>query len=91
MQERLQSRNLRSVERLLTHKRFRAGYDFLCLRAESDNALEVYAQWWTDFQEADENRRKILMDQLPRAPRKRRRSRKKRKNSAGEVSEASDS
>ena len=50
--ERLQSRNLRSVERLLTHKRFRAGYDFLCLRAETDDALEVCAQWWTDFQTA---------------------------------------
>ena len=91
MQERLQSRNLRSVERLLTHKRFRAGYDFLCLRAESDTALEIYAQWWTDFQEADENGRKTLMDQLPRAPRKRRRSRKKRKPGEGDVHEAGDS
>ncbi len=91
LQERLQSRNLRSVERLLTHKRFRAGYDFLCLRAETDDALEVCAQWWTDFQTADENGRKILMDQLPRAPRKRRRSRRKRKTGEGEANVAGDS
>lgn len=91
IQERLLSRNLRSVERLLTHKRFRAGYDFLYLRAESDESLMDCAQWWSDFQDADESRRTILMDQLPRAPRKRRRSRKKRKTGEGSATAANDS
>lgn len=79
IQERLLSRNVRSVERLVSHKRFRAGYDFLCLRAESDDSVQAISQWWGDFQDKDEVGRKLLVDELPRAPRKRRRSRKKSK------------
>ncbi len=91
IQERLQTRNLRSVERLLSHKRFRAGYDFLCLRAESDDALKPCAKWWHDFQHGDEVSRRALMDELPRAPRKRRRGRKKRPTLDGSHTLATDS
>ena len=37
-------------ERLLGHPRFRAAYDFLCLRAESGEADKELAGWWTEFQ-----------------------------------------
>ena len=80
IQERLHKRNVRSIDRLVTHKRFRAGYDFLCLQAESDEQVRALAQWWTAYQEADEIERKTLIDQLPKAPRKRRRSKNKRVN-----------
>ena len=36
--------------RLLEHPRFRAGYDFLLLRAESGEADPELARWWTEFQ-----------------------------------------
>lgn len=42
---------------LLQHPRFRAAYDFLALRAlAGDESMEL-AQWWTNFQEVDEEKR----------------------------------
>lgn len=41
---------------LLQHPRFRAAYDFLALRAlAGDESMEL-ADWWTTFQEVDENK-----------------------------------
>lgn len=53
-QLRLARPQLRSLERLLTHQRFRAAYDFLLLRAVADPTLDELAQWWTTIQTADE-------------------------------------
>lgn len=36
--------------RLLTHPRFRAGYDFLLLRAAAGEPVGDVAEWWTDLQ-----------------------------------------
>lgn len=60
--------------RLLTHPRFRACYDFLLLRAEAGDAEPELADWWTRFQEADEETRKgmLLADAEPRKKRRRR-------------------
>jgi poly(A) polymerase len=79
IQERLHKRNVRSLDRLVTHKRFRAGYDFLCLQAESDESMRPCADWWTDFQNADESQRETLIAQLPKSSRKRNRGKKRRK------------
>lgn len=79
IQERLHKRNVRSLDRLVTHKRFRAGYDFLCLQAESDESMRPCAEWWTDFQNADDSRREALVAQLPKTSRKRSRGKNKRK------------
>lgn len=46
--------------RLLTHPRFRAAYDFLVLRAETGGADANLAQWWTEFQTADEAKQKKM-------------------------------
>lgn len=40
--------------KLLSHPRFRAAYDFLVLRAETGEADQALAEWWTHFQHADE-------------------------------------
>lgn len=37
--------------RLLAHRRFRAAYDFLLLRAEAGEDTQELADWWTVFQE----------------------------------------
>lgn len=62
---------------LLQHPRFRASYDFMALRAlAGDESMEL-AQWWTTFQETDEEGRTKMVAQLsgpaPAAKSKRRR------------------
>jgi poly(A) polymerase len=43
--------------------RFRAGFDFLRLRADVGEVDEALAEWWQDFQSASDDRREDLMDQ----------------------------
>lgn len=84
--------------RLLAQPRFRAAYDFLLLRAQAGEAAQETADWWTAFQEADEELRKQMIqraEQRPApagdAPAKKRRRRRKKKpaaSSAGEVQPA---
>ena len=54
MQSRLQRRNLKNPERLLTHPRFRAAYDFLLLRAQAGENVAEAADRWTRLQENPE-------------------------------------
>lgn len=81
MQERLQRRNGRRAWVLLENARFRAGYDFLLLRAQSGEEVTELAQWWSDFQSVDDDGRKKLVDNLPgrtsKAKGKRRRSQRR--------------
>ena len=51
--------------RLLTHPRFRAGYDFLLLRAETGGADLELAKWWGIYQNANEAEQR-KMTQPPR-------------------------
>ena len=39
--------------RLSQHPRFRAAFDFLCLRAAAGEQVDRLCEWWTVFQEAD--------------------------------------
>ena len=49
---------------LLQHPRFRAAYDFMALRAlAGDESMEL-AQWWTAFQDADEETQAKMVTQL---------------------------
>ena len=61
MQPRLEKRNGKRAYRLLEHPRFRAAYDFLLLRAHAGEADEALAQWWTEFQEANSERRQEMV------------------------------
>jgi poly(A) polymerase len=54
----------RSIMRIFRHQRFRAAYDFLLLRASIDPKLMAAAEWWTHFQELDEEARLQMMQQL---------------------------
>ncbi|SHG22616.1 poly(A) polymerase [Marisediminitalea aggregata] len=81
LQQRLPRRFGRRAFQLLSHPKFRAGYDFLLARGqvEGGQILEL-ADWWTQFQHADAGKQKKLLNQLRQkegaAPRKRRRPRK---------------
>lgn len=60
----LEQRRDRQVRYVIEQKRFRAAYDFLCLRAECDQALQSVAQWWTRFQTLDKTGRRAMQDAL---------------------------
>ena len=55
LQEKLARRDGKRAMKAFEHPKFRAGYDFLLLRAEifgeQDPQLADLAKWWTDFQE----------------------------------------
>lgn len=63
--------------RLLTHPRFRAGYDFLMLRAESGEADPALAEWWTRFEAADDAERKAMLREADRTPGRAKRRRRR--------------
>ena len=81
LQQRLPKRFGRRAFQLLTHPKFRAGYDFLLVRGqvEGGKLLEL-AEWWTQFQHADNNKQKGMLNSLRKKeggsdkPRRRRRS-----------------
>jgi poly(A) polymerase len=50
LQRPLESRKPKHVERVITHPRFRAAYDFLLLRSQIHEVLPTLAAWWTEFQ-----------------------------------------
>ena len=78
LQARFEQRSGSRPYRLLPHPRFRAGYDFLLLRAQSGEVAQELADWWTDFQDAsEETRAAMLLPETQGAPKRRRRRSKK--------------
>ncbi len=76
MQPRFEQRAGKRPYALLTHPRYRAGYDFLLLRCESGEIDMELGEWWTEFADANTERRTAML--LPdTSPKKRRRKRKK--------------
>ena len=86
LQPRFESRAGKRPYALLEQQRFRAGYDFLLLRAESGEVPQELAEWWTDFIDADgEGRAAMLMPET--ADKKKRRRRRKPAGSAPQPAE----
>ncbi len=63
MQPRFERRTGQAPFSLVEQPRFRAGFDFLRLRATVGEAPAVLAAWWEAFSLADEDRRHQLMDE----------------------------
>ncbi len=87
LQWRLAVRTGKRAEKTLSHEKFRAGYDFLLMREASGEQLNGLGNWWTRYQEAPEEVRHEMVDELQpqdqqRRPRKRS---NKRKNTATEA------
>lgn len=81
-QHRLSKRYGRRAYQMLAHPRFRAAYDFLLLRGQIEGGeLFELAQWWTDFQEASNEQRKAMLDELRKSSPSKGRYRRKRKKS----------
>jgi poly(A) polymerase len=51
--------------KIMENRRFRASYDFLCLRAGIEPKLKPMAKWWTEVQEVDERDRLDFMSKKP--------------------------
>lgn len=63
MQPRFEKRVGNTPFGMVMQPRFRAGFDFMRLRADVGEVEEALAEWWQDFQTADDERRDDLMDQ----------------------------
>ena len=77
LQPRFEKRSGKMALRMLEQQRFRAGYDFLLLRAESGEVATELAEWWTRFQEVDVEERMSML-QPDSAAKKRRRGGRRR-------------
>lgn len=78
LQPRFDQRTGKRPYALLEQPRFRAGYDFLLLRAQAGEIDSELADWWTRFQNVEgEKRAEMLLPDAPGGDRKKRRRRKK--------------
>jgi poly(A) polymerase len=59
--------------KLLEHKRFRAAYDFLLLRAKCGEVEQQLADWWTEVQELDESKQREAFEAGGQRQKKRKR------------------
>jgi poly(A) polymerase len=63
MQPRFERRTASSAMALIGQARFRAGYDFLRLRADCDEIKPELADWWEDFHLGSDDEREALLEQ----------------------------
>ena len=76
LQPRFEQRSGARPYRLLTHPRFRAGYDFLLIRTKGGDAPQELADWWSRFQDAGEAERANMLQPAKTGEGKRRRRRR---------------
>ncbi len=69
LQGRLEHRTMKNVKAALAHKRFRAAYDFLLLRAETDEVTRELTEWWTRIQEVEGDEQDKMIKALNIQPR----------------------
>jgi poly(A) polymerase len=64
MQPRLERRTVSSAPGMIEQPRFRAGFDFLRLRADVDEVPQELAEWWEDYSLGTEDEREALLQVL---------------------------
>ena len=81
LQIRLEQRRPRTIKRLLSHRRFRAAYDFLLLRAGAGEVSGSLADWWTKIQEMPPTDVQQVIQGLEQSkPQRKKSTRRKRKH-----------
>lgn len=85
MQPRFEQRYGKRPFGLLTNPRYRAGYDFMLLRAESGEIATEIAEWWTTFAHASTEERNGMLLPNPHPKKRRRRRSKKKPTTASEA------
>jgi len=81
LQPRFDQRSGKRPYGVLEQPRFKAGYDFLLLRAESGEIETELAKWWTDFMNADGDQRATML--LPPKPDEAKKRRRRKRKPAG--------
>ncbi|MDR0736094.1 MAG: polynucleotide adenylyltransferase PcnB, partial [Zoogloeaceae bacterium] len=85
LQPRFEHRVGRRPHGVLEHPRFRAAYDFLCLRARAGEVDAALPAWWLEFQDADSDARNDMLAALgPEAAKRRKRRRSRRGGKAAD-------
>ena len=79
LQHRLMTQTGKRALRLLSHPRFRAAYDFLCLRAQAGEKVKQQADWWTRIQEKAPQEQSKMADERRSGSGKSRRRRRRRR------------
>ena len=82
LQDKLTRREGKRAFKTFEHPKFRAGYDFLLLRSETEpnnQQLAELAQWWTDFQNISHDAQLQMVRSIKIAPSAKRRSPRKRR------------
>jgi len=64
MQPRFERRSANTAHSLVAQPRFRAGYDFLRLRADVGEVDPELADWWEDFHLGDDDEREALLQDV---------------------------
>jgi poly(A) polymerase len=64
MQPRFERRTAASAQSLVAQARFRAGYDFLRLRADCGEMPSELADWWEDYHLGDDDEREALLQDV---------------------------
>lgn len=77
LQAKLEQRPLRNGKQLLGRKRFRAGFDLLCMRANIGEVSQEIARWWTKIQELPEAEQEQMLKEV--SPARKRRSKRRRR------------
>ena len=77
LQDRFNRRDCRSSLSFLEHRRFRAAYDFFCLRANAGHLPQEACDWWTTFQFLSLEEQEEICQTYASQKKKRRRRRKK--------------
>ncbi|EGU35099.1 polyA polymerase [Vibrio ichthyoenteri ATCC 700023] len=81
LQTRLPRRNGKRAFRLMELNKFRAGYDFLEMRAEVEGGeIEKLAKWWNTFQNAGRNIRQEMAAELDNEPAQKSGQRRRKSN-----------
>ena len=66
LQPRFENQSPKKIYRLLLHPRFRAAYDFMLLRCQSNELDHSIGIWWTNFIDADHHEKSLMVKELTR-------------------------
>ena len=66
LQPRFENQSPKKIYRLLLHPRFRAAYDFMLLRCQSNELDQSIGSWWTNFIDADHHEKSLMVKKLTR-------------------------
>ena len=55
----------RQISAFIANPRFRAAYDFMCLRSLLGEVTQAECDWWTDIQKCDADEQQLMIEQRP--------------------------